>query len=381
MRVRRLIPSAVLLLSSAALAGQGQGDKPRFQAGVRRPEGSRAPEGSCDHGASETSGEYGSRAIDRRIVPQRRGQSRRGCADSSAPSRGDAAQPCLGPAGAKVTHEASARLVDRLRTRFTFQISVDVATVEQGSGLPARRWRRGHHRRNGDAAAQERRRLERRASLPSEVSRGAPAGRHEDNGWRRLRGARRLFGRRQHRRFPRARRRGYGEGDCAVRDEFRRADLQCRGSSSPISSCRTRARPHRPSRSRFACSRPVWTRSAFTCRPTRGAPTRHSSSATISVTWPAPSSSGSAAPPRCRLSAGSASRRRKASPRRGCAPSSSAAISASRTAAPATTCHRTRSSATSPVSSPRSRARDRVAAVAGLTDPLPYKCRPPVLPP
>lgn len=30
------------------------------------------------------------------------------------------------------THPASARLVDRLRTRFTFQISVDVATMEQG---------------------------------------------------------------------------------------------------------------------------------------------------------------------------------------------------------------------------------------------------------
>ena len=36
---------------------------------------------------------------------------------------------------AKVTHEASARLVDRLRTRFTFQISVDVATIEQGLGV------------------------------------------------------------------------------------------------------------------------------------------------------------------------------------------------------------------------------------------------------
>jgi len=33
---------------------------------------------------------------------------------------------------AKETHAASARLLDRLRTRFTFQISVDVATVEQG---------------------------------------------------------------------------------------------------------------------------------------------------------------------------------------------------------------------------------------------------------
>ncbi|HEY7499606.1 MAG TPA: orotidine 5'-phosphate decarboxylase / HUMPS family protein [Vicinamibacterales bacterium] len=33
---------------------------------------------------------------------------------------------------AKVTHGASDRVLDRLRTRFTFQISVDVATVEQG---------------------------------------------------------------------------------------------------------------------------------------------------------------------------------------------------------------------------------------------------------
>jgi 3-keto-L-gulonate-6-phosphate decarboxylase len=33
---------------------------------------------------------------------------------------------------AKVTHPASARLLDRLRTRFTFQISVDVATLPQG---------------------------------------------------------------------------------------------------------------------------------------------------------------------------------------------------------------------------------------------------------
>ena len=33
---------------------------------------------------------------------------------------------------AKVTHQASARALDRLRTSLTFQISVDVATVEQG---------------------------------------------------------------------------------------------------------------------------------------------------------------------------------------------------------------------------------------------------------
>jgi 3-hexulose-6-phosphate synthase len=36
---------------------------------------------------------------------------------------------------AKVTHQASARVLDRLRTRFTFQISVDVATVKQGLGV------------------------------------------------------------------------------------------------------------------------------------------------------------------------------------------------------------------------------------------------------
>jgi 3-keto-L-gulonate-6-phosphate decarboxylase len=36
---------------------------------------------------------------------------------------------------AKVTHPASARVLDRLRTSFTFQISVDVSTIEQGLGV------------------------------------------------------------------------------------------------------------------------------------------------------------------------------------------------------------------------------------------------------
>jgi 3-keto-L-gulonate-6-phosphate decarboxylase len=35
----------------------------------------------------------------------------------------------------KVTHQPSANVLDRLRTRFTFQISVDVATVKQGLGV------------------------------------------------------------------------------------------------------------------------------------------------------------------------------------------------------------------------------------------------------
>ena len=37
----------------------------------------------------------------------------------------------------KEAHAASARLLDRLRTRFTFQISVDVATLEQGLDVAA----------------------------------------------------------------------------------------------------------------------------------------------------------------------------------------------------------------------------------------------------
>lgn len=37
----------------------------------------------------------------------------------------------------QVTHAASARVLDRLRTRFTFQMSVDVASVQQGLGVAA----------------------------------------------------------------------------------------------------------------------------------------------------------------------------------------------------------------------------------------------------
>src|SRR3954471_9438704 len=38
---------------------------------------------------------------------------------------------------AKVGHPASDRVVDRLRTQFTFQISVDVATIQQGLAVAA----------------------------------------------------------------------------------------------------------------------------------------------------------------------------------------------------------------------------------------------------
>ena len=36
---------------------------------------------------------------------------------------------------AKVTHQASARVFDQLKTQFTFQISVDVSTIKQGLGV------------------------------------------------------------------------------------------------------------------------------------------------------------------------------------------------------------------------------------------------------
>ena len=38
---------------------------------------------------------------------------------------------------AKVSHQASATVIDRLRTQFTFQISVDVSTIKQGLGVAA----------------------------------------------------------------------------------------------------------------------------------------------------------------------------------------------------------------------------------------------------
>ena len=43
----------------------------------------------------------------------------------------------LGSQAPAVAHPASARLLERLRSRFMFQISVDVATIEQGLGVAA----------------------------------------------------------------------------------------------------------------------------------------------------------------------------------------------------------------------------------------------------
>jgi len=42
---------------------------------------------------------------------------------------------CVWAQGAKETHPASARVLDQLRTRFMFQISVDVGNLQQGLGV------------------------------------------------------------------------------------------------------------------------------------------------------------------------------------------------------------------------------------------------------
>ena len=101
---------------------------------------------------------------------------------------------------AKVTHPASARVLDQLRTRFTFQISVDVGTMEQGLGVAGAALAGGVNIvEMGTPLLKNQGVSNVVPAFRQEVSRGAPAGRHEDHGWRWLRGARRLCGRRQHR--------------------------------------------------------------------------------------------------------------------------------------------------------------------------------------
>ena len=200
---------------------------------------------------------------------------------------------------AKATHPASARVLDRLRTRFTFQISVDVATLEQGLGVA------GAALAGGVSIVEMGTPL-----LKNEgVSNVVPAFRRKFPEALLLADMKTMDGGAFEARAVYA-----GGGNiidflalagvdtakaiCAVRDEFRRADPEL-----PRLVFADIMVPHQgPAaqavRSPSACSRPVWTPSAFTCRPTRGARTRHSSRATISVTWPAPSSSGSAGRPR-----------------------------------------------------------------------------------
>ena len=179
---------------------------------------------------------------------------------------------------AKETHPASARVLNRLRTRFTFQISVDVDNLAQG----LRRGRcgaggRGDAGRNGHAAAQ----IQGVANVVPAFRRHFPDAllladmKTMDGGGFEARAG--LCRRRQHHRFPRrspARLRRRPSAPCATSSAATAPN--CRGSPSPTFSCRTRVRPRRPLRSPSACSTPASTASASTC--SRRAARRPSSS-------------------------------------------------------------------------------------------------------
>ena len=76
--------------------------------------------------------------IDRRSFLDGAGRFALGGLTAGAIFEIDAAQTdAWAQAVAKENHPASARVLERLRTRFTFQISVDVATVEQGRAVAA----------------------------------------------------------------------------------------------------------------------------------------------------------------------------------------------------------------------------------------------------
>ena len=258
---------------------------------------------------------------------------------------------------AKETHAASARVLDLLRTRFTFQISVDVATLEQGRAVA------------GAALAGGVNIVEMGTPLLKNqgVSNVVPAFRQQFPEALLLADMKTMDGGAFEARAVYA-----GGGNiidflalagadtakaiCAVRDEFRRA-----GPELPRLVFADILVPHQgPAAQAVEVALRMLEAGVDAVGVHLQSDARRADSRLIESDYlgdmAAPSSSASARPPRCRWSAGSASRRQKALPGRGCALSSSAAISASRTPAPATTCRQPRSSGTSPVSSPRSRA-------------------------
>ena len=216
---------------------------------------------------------------------------------------------------AKVTHPASARVLDRLRTRFTFQISVDVATLEQGLGVAGAALAGGvsivemgtpllKNEGVSTVVPAFRRKFPEALLLPDmkTMDGGAFEARAVYTGGGTIIDFLALAGV------------DTVKAICAVRDEFRRADPEL-----PRLAFADILVPHQgPAAQAVEVALRMLEAGVdavgFTCRPTRGPPTRHSPRATISVTWPAPSSSGSAPPPRCRWSAGLASRRRKPCP-------------------------------------------------------------------
>ena len=81
--------------------------------------------------------EYPHRHIDRRTFLDGAGRFAVGALTAGAIFEQMRPNSAWAQQAAKVTHPASARVLERLRTRFTFQISVDVATIEQGLGVAA----------------------------------------------------------------------------------------------------------------------------------------------------------------------------------------------------------------------------------------------------
>ena len=118
-----------------------------------------------------------------------------------------------------MVNDAAAELnrVRRLfRERFTFQISVDTAYVQQGLAVAEAALKAGVTIRGArDAALEIRGRPQRCADLPATFPQGVAARRYEDHGWRRGRGERGLWRRRQCHRLPRFG--GRGDGQSGVR--------------------------------------------------------------------------------------------------------------------------------------------------------------------
>src|SRR5215210_7460456 len=83
------------------------------------------------------SGEYQHGHIDRRSFLNGAGRLAAGALTAGATFQITQPDAAWARQVSKVRHPASAAIVDRLRIRFTFQISVDVATVEQGLRVAA----------------------------------------------------------------------------------------------------------------------------------------------------------------------------------------------------------------------------------------------------
>ena len=210
-----------------------------------------------------------------------------------------------GPAGSEGAAPGLARVLDRLRTRFTFQISVDVATIEQGLGVA------------GAALAGGVTIVEMGTPLLKNqgVSNVVPAFRRKFPEALLLADMKTMDGGGFEARAVYA-----GGGNivdflalagvetakaiCAVRDEFRRNDAEL-----PRLVFADIMVPHQgPAAQAVEVALPMLEAGVDAVgvhlQSDARAPTRHSSRATISATRPAPSSSASAALLRCRWSAG-----------------------------------------------------------------------------